>query len=108
MGTMSVKQFASRLGMTQQTVNLYVNGERKPSVEFIYNIWCSFGVSSDWLLGLPERSGGITQQATANGTGGQAVAVAHGNVVISPGRGEPKDCANCKYKRLAEVIKAAL
>ena len=108
MGPMSVKQFALKLGMTQQTVDLYIKGARKPSVEFIYNICCSFNVSSDWLLGLPERSGGITQQATANGPGGHAVAVAHGNVVISPGRGEPKDCANCKYKRLAEVIKAAL
>ena len=108
MGTMSVKQFASRLGMTQQTVNLYVNGERKPSVEFIYNICCSFGVSSDWLLGLPERSGGITQQATANGPGGQAVALAHGSVVLSPGKVEAPDCSTCKYKRLAEVIKAAL
>ena len=94
--------------MQQKTVDLYMKGERKPSVEFIKNICTSFNVSSDWLLGLPERSGGITQQATANGPGGQAVAVAHGNVVISPGRGEPKDCANCKYKRLAEVIKAAL
>ena len=85
-----------------------MKGERKPSVEFIKNICTSFNVSSDWLLGLTERSGGITQKVTANGPGGQAVALAHGNVVISPGRGEPKDCANCKYKRLAEVIKAAL
>ena len=108
MGPMSVKQFALKLGMTQQTVDLYIKGARKPSVEFIYNICCSFNVSSDWLLGLPERSGGITQQATANGPGGQAVALAHGNVVISPGRVEARDCSTCKYKRLAEVIKATL
>ena len=65
-------------------------------------------VSIDWLLGLPERSGGITQQATANGPGGQAVALAHGNVVLSPGRVDARDCSTCKYKRLADVIKATL
>ena len=85
----------------------YLKG-RVPTVEVVKILCSVYNVSADWLLGLPERSGGITQQATANGPGGQAVAVAHGNVVISPGRGEPKDCANCKYKRLAEVIKAAL
>ena len=66
------------------------------------------GVSIDWLLGLPERSGGITQQSTANGHGGQAVDLARGNVVISPGKVEAQDCSTCKYKRLAEVIKATL
>lgn len=85
----------------------YLKG-RVPTVEVVKLLCSVYNVSADWLLGLPERSGGITQQATANGPGGQAVAVAHGSVVISPGRGEPKDCANCKYKRLAEVIKAAL
>ena len=85
----------------------YLKG-RVPTVEVVKLLCSVYNVSADWLLGLPERSGGITQQATANGPGGQAVALAHGSVVISPGRGEPKDCANCKYKRLAEVIKAAL
>lgn len=108
MGPMSVKQFALKLGMTQQTVDLYIKGARKPSVKFIYNICCSFNVSADWLLGLTEQSGGITQQATANGPGGHAVALAHGNVVIPPGRVEARDCSTCKYRRLAEVIKAAL
>ena len=74
----------------------------------IISLCTRLGVSVDWLLGLPERSGGITQQATANGPGGQAVALAHGSVVISPGKVEAQDCSNCKYKRLAEVIKAAL
>lgn len=107
-GELSTSAFARALGMQQKTVDLYMKGERKPSVEFIKNICTRFNVSSDWLLGLPERSGGITQQATANGPGGQAVALAHGSVVISPGKVEAPDCSTCKYKRLAEVIKAAL
>ena len=74
----------------------------------IISLCTRLGVSADWLLGLPERSGGITQQATANGPGGQAVALARGSVVISPGKVEAQDCSTCKYKRLAEVIKAAL
>ena len=101
-------QAAQKVGLSQQGWARYESGKVLPGAEAIHQICSSFGISADWLLGLPERSGGITQQATANGPGGQAVALAHGNVVISPGRGEPKDCANCKYKRLAEVIKAAL
>ena len=101
-------QAAKKVGLSQQGWARYESGKVLPGAEAIHQICSSFGISADWLLGLPERSGGITQQATANGPGGQAVAIAHGNVVLSPGRGEPKDCANCKYKRLAEVIKATL
>ena len=85
----------------------YLKG-RVPTVEVVKLLCSVYNVSADWLLGLPERSGGITQQATANGPGGQAVSVAHGSVVISPGKVEAQDCSTCKYKRLAEVIKAAL
>ena len=74
----------------------------------IISLCTRLGVSADWLLGLADRSGGIEQHATANGPGGHAVALAHGNVVISPGRVEAMDCSTCKYRRLAEVIKAAL
>ena len=102
------KIFAREIGLPLNSYTNWVRGVREPSMSAIIALCTRLGVSADWLLGLPERSGGITQQATANGPGGQAVALAHGNVVISPGRGEPKDCANCKYKRLAEVIKAAL
>ena len=85
----------------------YLKG-RVPTVEVVKLLCSVYNVSADWLLGLPERSGGITQQATANGPGGHAVALAHGSVVLSPGRVEAQDCSTCKYKRLAEVIKAAL
>ena len=95
MGPMSVKQFALKLGMTQQTVDLYIKGARKPSVEFIYNICCSFNVSADWLLGIsqsryasvvaPNNSGAIASGPNAQATLHAAPAV------TSP----PSDCARC-------------
>lgn len=45
-------EFAAKLGMTQQTVDLYLKGARKPSLEFVYNLCRTFDVSADWLLGL--------------------------------------------------------
>lgn len=95
MGPMSVKQFALKLGMTQQTVDLYIKGARKPSVEFIYNIFCSFNVSADWLLGIsqsrdasivaPNNSGAIASGPNAKATLHAAPAVP------SP----PSECARC-------------
>ena len=45
-------EFGRMLGMTPQTVDLYMRGARKPSVEFILNVCSCFHVSADWLLGL--------------------------------------------------------
>ena len=102
------KIFARDIGLPLNSYTNWVRGVREPSMSAIIALCTRLDVSADWLLGLPDRSGGITQQATANGPGGQAVALAHGNVVISPGRVEARDCSTCKYKRLAEVIKATL
>lgn len=51
-GSMSTREFARKLGMTQQTVALYLTEQRKLSLDFIVNICLCFGVSADWLLGL--------------------------------------------------------
>ena len=107
-GSASQKAFAAQLGLSQQTYCHYEKGDREPGLDVLQRIGVVCGVSIDWLLGLTERSGGITQQATANAPGGQAVALARGNVVISPGKVEAQDCSTCKYRRLAEVIKATL
>lgn len=107
-GAMTQAEIARLLGVKQQNWARWEAGVVYPGAEKLHHICSTLGISADWLLGLTERSGGITQQATANGPGGQAVALAHGNVVISPGRVEDRDCSTCKYKRLAEVIKAAL
>ena len=107
-GSDSQASFARKLGISQVAYSRYELEQREPGLDCLYQIGIMTGDSIDWLLGLPERSGGITQQATANGPGGQAVALARGNVVISPGKVEAQDCSTCKYKRLAEVIKATL
>ena len=52
-------EFARQLKMTPQTVDLYLKGERKPSLEFVFNVCSTFGESADRLLGLAgtrERS----------------------------------------------------
>lgn len=48
-------EFARQLKMTPQTVDLYLKGERKPSLEFLFNVCSTFGESADSLLGLAER-----------------------------------------------------
>lgn len=51
-GDLSTIEFARRIKMTQQTVDLYLKGLRKPSLEFLYNVCSAFDVSSDEILGL--------------------------------------------------------
>lgn len=49
---MSVSAFARFLGLNQKTLDLYMKGERKPSVELIVAVCSKCGRSADWLLGL--------------------------------------------------------
>ena len=72
--------------MTQQTVDQYLKGKNKPSLEFIMNICTVFTVSSDWLLGLPTAGGGPTV------TAGTSAAVNIGSGSASVGG----DCSNCR------------
>jgi len=100
------KGFAKSLGIPINTYTNWVRGIREPSMSAIVNICTHLGVSADWLLGLPERGGSST---TVTGNVG-AVAVGAG-ARASVGRGlrsalPPADCANCKYKRLADAFKA--
>lgn len=53
-GDYSVSAFARYLEMPQKTVDTYINGQRKPSVEFVMRICSKCHVSADWLLGLSE------------------------------------------------------
>ena len=53
-GEKSVSAFARYLEMPQKTVDTYINGERKPSVEFIMRVCSKCHVTSDWLLGLSD------------------------------------------------------
>lgn len=110
--SLSTSAFARELGMGQKTVDFYLRGERKPSVEFVVNICSKFGVSSDWLLGLSDdkERGGSAATATANGAPAIAVSGAGAKVTVgASGRhGVPTlpNCSTCKYKRLADAFKA--
>lgn len=55
MDGMSVYAFAKKLGISQQTVDCYVNGKRKPSLDFLYRVCSVCNCSADWLLGLSDR-----------------------------------------------------
>ena len=83
---LSETAFARALGMNQKTVNLYMNGERKPSLEFVKNICSNFGVSSDWLLGLPTAGGGHTVTAGTSA----AVNIGSGSATVGG------DCSKCQ------------
>lgn len=49
---MPVAAFARYLGLNQKTVDMYVKGDRKPSVELIVAVCSKCGCTADWLLGL--------------------------------------------------------
>ena len=85
---LTTSAFAREIGMQQKTVDLYLKGERKPSVEFIKNICSRFSVDANWLLGLPERpNSAVTVNAPVSGA-----AVAVGNATATVGG----DCAKCQ------------
>ena len=52
---MSVSAFARFLGLNQKTLDLYIKGERKPSVELVLAVCSKCGRSADWLLGTASR-----------------------------------------------------
>ena len=62
----SVNSLAIALEMAQTTLNSYLSGKRKPSIELIKRICANYHVSADWLLGLTDDRGG------ASGRGGDA------------------------------------
>lgn len=62
-GENSVSAFARFLEMPQKTVDTYINGQRKPSVEFIMRVCSKCHVSADWLLGLSDDRGGLQSAA---------------------------------------------
>ena len=53
---MSVSAFARFLGLNQKTLDLYIKGERKPSVELVLAICAKCGRSADWLLGITSEA----------------------------------------------------
>ena len=85
---------------------MYLKGERKPSVDFVRNICATQHVSADWLLGLSPPE---TATTAIVGSGNTVIAnntlAAHSTLAATAPTGAA-DCENCKYKRLAEALKA--
>ena len=54
-GNMNVSEFARFLGIRQSSLDCYIKGERKPSVELVVAVCLKCDVSSDWLLGLKTK-----------------------------------------------------
>lgn len=54
----SVYAFAKALGIPQPTTDAYINGKRKPSLDFLYRVCSICNCSADDLLGLPARASG--------------------------------------------------
>lgn len=79
-------EFGRMLGMTPQTVDLYMRGKRKPSVEFIINVCACFRVSADWLLGLSPTNvissqSGLTARIKALKVDADRAAVSINNLI---------------------------
>ena len=55
-GDMSVSAFSRFLGINQKTLDLYMKGQRKPSVELIVAVCSKCGCSADELLDLAPRA----------------------------------------------------
>jgi transcriptional regulator with XRE-family HTH domain len=51
---LSQAEFASKLGLKQQTYANWENGQREPDLEKVKNIAIQIGVTTDWLLGMDD------------------------------------------------------
>lgn len=53
-GHRTAEQFGKDLGVSRQTINYWLKGDRTPSAENIKTICTKEGVSADWLIGLSD------------------------------------------------------
>lgn len=86
-GSLSQAVFANSVGLKQQRYANYESGLREPDLTTLREICLSTGVSADWLLGIGD---GHPPQSTAD----------------TPRPTAGMNCETCKYKRLAEALKA--
>ena len=56
----SVKSVATEIGIPQTSLNAYMTGRHKITIELIKQISVNFEVSADWLLGLSDDRGGAS------------------------------------------------
>lgn len=65
---------AANIGVPQKTYANWELGIRQPKLEDLAGLCAHFEVSADWLLGLSDARGRVTNTATATGAGAQAAA----------------------------------
>ena len=94
---MSQTAFAQRIGVTQVTLSRFETDKREPDLETLCRISIVLGVSVDWLLGITDNRGGVSNTATANGAGAQAAA---------GGSIQNKDPATAEILRRLEMLEA--
>lgn len=73
-GNRSQKAVAEAVGIKQQEWARYEIGTTVPRADKLQQICRNLSASADWLLGLSSNRGGVTNTATAEGAGAQAVA----------------------------------
>jgi len=114
-GSQSQREMADPLGIKYQQWAKYERGEVSPGADMLKQICLVHACSADWLLGLPRSTAPSTSIYDSPGAivaSPGAKVNGHGAVVNSPGAvvhplgAVPADCANCKFKRLAEALKA--
>ena len=59
--------FAKRIDMSQKTVNNYLNGKRKLSLEFICRVLSSFELNFEWLIQSDKGNYSLYHYTSTNG-----------------------------------------
>lgn len=54
-GNVPQATFAAQIGAKQTTYSSWERGKKEPPLKVLAEISRQFGVTTDWLLGLPER-----------------------------------------------------
>lgn len=70
-GSLSQSEFANKIGTKQTTYSSWERGIKEPGISSIISISNTFGVSTDWLLGLSDardRREAPSRAATADPT----------------------------------------
>ena len=85
-GGVSQSDFALKIGVKQTSYSSWERGIKDPASQTIALIASTFGVSSDWLLGLPTAGGG----PSVNAGSGAAVNIGSGSATAGG------DCSKCQ------------
>lgn len=97
-GSRSRREVAALVGMKQQAWAVYESNQSAPGAKLIIKIAKTFGVSTDWLLGVDEKP-----QVVATNS---AVVIGVGDATNNlPTAGKALICKRCPIKRKLEKMK---